>query len=100
MTLLRKNKIMMIINLIHFLGKRILTKKPTDWGRIGIGGSRGKDDVGYGPINDEDTFLTTTAKYYPPLVYESSKPVSRNIVSESTELFRQKEYKRKERYDR
>jgi hypothetical protein len=76
-----------------------MSRKPTDWGRVGIGGTREKGDIGYGH-NDEDNFLSTTAKFYPPLIYESSRPVRRDIMSESTQAFLQKEYKRKERYER
>jgi len=80
-------------------GKRILSRKPTDWGRVGIGGTREKGDIGYGH-NDEDMFRSTTASFYPPLIYESSKPVTRNIVSEATKSYIEKEFKRKERYER
>jgi hypothetical protein len=79
-------------------GKRAMHTGPTDWSRVGVGGTNGADS-GYGR-NEDDPFLTTNAKYYPPLIYKPSQPVGRDLVSESEINFRKKEFQRAERYAR
>lgn len=82
-------------------GKRATHAGPTDWSRIGVGGTRDASDVGYGhSVSDEDPFMTTNSKYYPPLIYRSSQPVARDLVSEAEINFRKKEFQRAERYAR
>lgn len=76
-------------------GKRLHDIGSTDWSRVGVGGDRVEGDVGYGAI--EDRFLTTTNKYYPPLIYEPSKPVTRNILSEAESDTAKRERRRQER---
>lgn len=82
-------------------GKRAMHAGPTDWTRVGVGGTRDAADIGYGhSVNDEDPFMTTNSKYYPPLIYRSSQPVARDLVSEAEINFRKKEFQRAERYAR
>jgi len=81
-------------------GKRAINRKPTDWSRVGVGGDRAPDDVGYGRGELDDRFLTTNSKFYPPLIYGASKPVTRDLVSESEINFKKKEFQRSERYAR
>ena len=91
-------------------GKRAVHKSPTDWSRIGVGGNNSSNNSGYNNTGNyesdssqqqiNDQFLTTNSKFYPPLIYESSKPVTRNLISESELNFRKKEFQRNERYSR
>mmetsp|Transcript_29126 Transcript_29126/g.66039 ORF Transcript_29126/g.66039 Transcript_29126/m.66039 type:complete len:773 (-) Transcript_29126:130-2448(-) len=78
------------------LGRRAVARGPTDWSRIGVGGDRQAGDVGYGS-DEDDRFKTTNGKFYPPLLYEPSKPVSRDLVSESELNFRKKQFRWNER---
>jgi hypothetical protein len=75
-------------------GKKILSKGPTDWSRVGVGGGGG------GSISEEDQFTTTNTHFYPPLHYEPSQPVTRDLISDASLIFRQKEYVRQQRYQR
>ena len=78
-------------------GKRAVHAGPTDWSRLGVGGGN-ESSTGYG--REDDPFLTTNAKYYPPLIYKPSQGVTRDLVSEAEINFRKKEFQRSERYAR
>lgn len=90
-------------------GKRAMHTGPTDWSRVGVGGSgygNGGGRGGYGGSgggggNDDDNpFQTTNSKYYPPLIYRPSQPVTRDLVSEAEINFRKREFQRAERQAR
>ncbi len=72
-------------------GKRIISQGPSDWSRVGLGGDVSEPD---------DQFLTTSSRFFPPLLYEPSQPVSRNLVSEADLAFKKKEFVRNQRYQR
>eukprot|EP01038_Epipyxis_sp_PR26KG_P007200 gene7200-9827_t len=76
-------------------GKKILAENVTDWTRVGVGGDQINNN------NDpNDRFLTTNGKFYPPLIYEPSQPVRRDIISEADIEFRKREYRRQQRRER
>jgi hypothetical protein len=81
-------------------GKRATHAGPTDWSRVGVGGGAGSSGELPSGTVDDNPFLTTNAKFYPPLIYRPSQPVARDLVSESEINFRKKEFQRAERYAR
>lgn len=78
--------------------RRSIQQGPTDWSRVGFGGT--DEGGGYGDNNESDRFVTTNSKYYPPLVYEPSQPVQRHLVSEADIAARKKSFIRQQRYAR
>lgn len=73
----------------------------------GRGGERGGEGGGgRGGERDRDREgktvwqQSTTADYFPPLLYEASKPVSRNLISDSETDLRKIKATRQARYDR
>lgn len=87
-------------------GRRNIDKGPTDWTRVGIGGDRAPDDIGYGNGTAhgggevESRFSTTNSEFYKPLIYEPSKPVARHGISEAAANVIKRDYRRKERHAR
>jgi len=76
--------------------KKIHVKNPMDWSRVGVGGDRDENNIGYGH-DLKDNFTTTTQSFYPPLYYEPSMPVQRDLVSQCEVAFKKKEFRRQER---
>jgi len=80
-------------------GKRAVHSGPTDWSRLGVGGGNDASNTGYGR-SDDDPFMTTNSKFYPPLIYKSSQAPSRDLVSETEINYQKKVFQRSERYAR
>jgi hypothetical protein len=60
--------------------------------------SRLAGDGNFYQINSEDQrFLTTNTKFYPPLYYDPSQPPRRDLVSDAEQDFRKREYRRQQR---
>lgn len=53
-----------------------------------------------GALKEDDHFQTTNNKFYCPLIYKPSQPVTRDAVSEGEIQFRIKEYRRAQRHER
>jgi hypothetical protein len=95
-------------------GKKLFnTDERTDWRRVGYGGN--KDDhmsfdydenmnLTVEPskvYNDvEDQYQTMSDKYYPKLIYQPSKPVTRDIIGDAMNEANRKRQIREERYKR
>lgn len=74
-------------------GKRLLQSGTADLTRNGLGG-------GYEKLDNNDQFLTTNSKLYPPLIYEASKPVARDLISDAELAYMKKKMFREQRYAR
>jgi hypothetical protein len=85
-------------------GKKIVhSKGPTDFSRMGIGGGSDNSSGYYSEAENpttQDQFTTTNSHYYPPLNYQPSQPVTRELISESSLIYQEKAYKRHQRYQR
>jgi hypothetical protein len=79
--------------------RKTIQQGPTDWSRVGIGGERAPNE-GYGGTDNEDFYRTTNSSLYPPLIYEPSQPVSRQLISDADMISHKKEYIRQQRHAR
>lgn len=79
-------------------GRRSLAQIPMDWTRIGVGSNanyKSEEEL-------MDRYKTSHKDYYPPLKYEPSMPVSRNLLSDADEAAAQRKdrlSRRRERYE-
>lgn len=75
--------------------KRMDKQYPADWERAGM-------TMGYvdDKVENVHRHQGATADYFPPLIYEPSKPVARQLESDSTREFKEREAKRNFRYRR
>lgn len=64
-------------------GKKLFHHGSTDWGRIGIGGDNETMSKAARGSGNTDRFKTTNSTFYPELIYEPSKPVRRELVSDA-----------------
>ena len=89
--------------------KRMAPRVPTDFSRIGVGSrSTLYHSVDGLPTADRPSEpgkrsvwqQSVTAEYFPDLIYQPSKPVSRNLVSDSERELARKKASRQARYDK
>lgn len=82
--------------------RRVINQGPTDWTRVGIGGDHSHNERSHShdTFVENDRYLTTTDKFYPPLIYEPSQPVQRDIISDAELVAHKKAYIRSQRYAR
>jgi len=93
-------------------GKRLLNREVTDWSKIGHGGdcidtesiaeslASQKNGTATSPDHGLGRYQTTYGLYYPPLNYEPSQPITRDLISDADIRYKKKEQKRKSRYER
>jgi len=62
---------------------------PTDWNRLGMG--RGVDPNATAYYQDIRDSTTATEEYYPPVHYVPNQPIQRDLVSDSSKGFYEKE---------
>lgn len=95
-------------------GKKLFnTDERTDWRRVGYGGNK-DDHISFDydenmnltvepskVYNDvEDQYQTMSDTYYPKLIYQPSKPVTREIIGDAMTEANRKRHIREERYKR
>ena len=82
--------------------RRVIHQGPTDWTRVGIGGDHSHNEHSHrhDTFSENDRYLTTTNKFFPPLIYEPSQPVDRDLISDAALVARKKDYIRQQRYAR
>ncbi len=78
-------------------GKRTKESGPTDWGRVGFGGHNGPS---HNHSAEDSRFSTTNSEFFTPLIYEPSKPITRDSVSEAELAVQKRNYRRQERHNR
>jgi hypothetical protein len=82
--------------------RRVIHQGPTDWTRVGIGGDHSHNEGSHrhDTFAENDRYLTTSSKFYPPLIYEPSQPVARDVISDAELVAQKKAYVRQQRYAR
>jgi hypothetical protein len=111
----------LVVSIQTALGEENLTRKHgkklfnvderTDWTRVGYGGS--KEDYMTFRYNEsmnliaepsktyndiEDQYSTVSNKYFPKLIYEPSKPATRDILGDALTAANRRKFKREQRY--
>lgn len=76
------------------VGKRMKYQEPLDFSRINCGGGS------YDGINTDMLYRSVNSEMYPELIYENSKDVRRNVVSDASIAWNSKQALRAARYAR
>jgi len=95
--------------LVRPTAKRMAPRVPSDFSRIGVGSHSTlyhsvdglpTADVSNEPGKRSVWQQSVTSDYFPELIYQPSKPVSRNLVSDSAKELERKKASRQARYDK